>query len=35
MGLGNLLLRMFTKKGKKKQNTNADVCIQRNLLLFR
>ena len=41
MGLGNLLFRMFTKKSKKnqkdqkKQNTNADVCIHHNPLLFR
>ncbi len=35
MGAGNFLFRMFTKKGKKNQNTNADVCIQHSLLWFR
>ncbi len=34
MGLGNLLFRRVTKKGKKNQNTNADVCMQHNLPWF-
>ena len=34
MGLGNLLFRKVTKKGKKKQNTNADVCTPHSLLWF-